>query len=282
MNLEIDDDFNLDAILEEEEEITPNLPIQSNYTNPVQLQELEGYKSKVSNLEAEISKVKELLSAGKKTNQMEAILSKYSHLDPDFRQMNIELLHANNEMQSELMKPMYEYFERLQKEIDSTKKGIDTVTQTIYSVQGNLALDRMVKQALERGFAKNRITIDHVDNAKKEHFKRVEKDEAYHLKLLNINNSKSLTEAQKDKLVGQLIMENFREIVLKKIAKGKSTAADPTVKKVIEKDTSVEKAQKKLDKEASTTPPSDEESPEAKEERKRKMAEAFRKRQERL
>lgn len=278
---ELDEDFNLDSILDEDEDITPNLPIQSNYGNPNQLQELEGYKNKVSNLESEISKVKELLTAGKKTNQMEVILQRYSNIDPEFKQMNMELLHANNEMQAEIMKPMYEYFDRLSKEIESTKQSITNVTNAVYGVQGNLALDKMVRQALERGFAKNRITVDHIENAKKEHFKRVDKDEAYHLKLLNINQSKSLTEAQKDKLVGQLMMENYREVVQKKVAKGKSTAADPTIKKTVEKDTTVEKLQKKVDKEAQAEP-LDPDSVEAKEEKKKKMLESFKRRQDRL
>jgi hypothetical protein len=276
-------DFDLDNILDEdEEEILSPGPIQHNYQDPSTLQELNSYKGKIGELQAEVNKVKDLLSAGKKTNQLEVILQKYSNLDPEFRQMSIELLHANNEMQADVMKPMYEYFDRIQKELDATKQAVSNVTNSIHNVQGSIAFDKMVRIALEKKFAKNRVKVDHVEEAKKAHFKRYEKDEVYALEIIRINESKTLTASQKDRLVGEAMAANFALVQKRKLDKGKTTAADLTPKKNQEKDTTTEKAQKKLDKEIAEAEVPAADSEEAKEEKKRRMLESFRKRQDRL
>jgi len=246
------DEFDLDLtnILEEEEEGTSykTLPPEPR-VNPNIYADTELSKQKVSKLEQELAQMRHMLEAGKKSNFLDKAFTKYSHLDDDFKNMLAEVIHGYSQASQAELKPLIDHIDNIQREVAITRKSIEDVNTNVNNFQSNLALDNLVLQYLQRGFKKNSVTRDHIDAAKKAHFARLEKDEAYYLKVDNVVNRQTLDSKTKDKLIGQIILDNFREEVAKKQAKGKTTEADPVLKKNVEKDPGVEKAQKKLDKE---------------------------------
>lgn len=252
MNEELqNEDFELDlnTILEEEDDVDyNNLPPEPKQDNRA-IQEVGQYKEKVSKLEAELNTIRQHLESGKKTNFLDTIFSKYSNLDDDFKHMVAEVLNGYNQMTQQELKPIYKYFDSIQQELDKTKADIKNATDYIGNVQSDIAFDKLVRQYLQRGLKKNTVTEDVVIAAKKLHQKKLQKDEAYYLKLDNIITRNSISDAQKDKLIGQLILDSFLDDVKARASKGKSKETDPELKKRVEKDPEVEKIQKKVEKE---------------------------------
>lgn len=245
------DDLDLDIsnILDDEDEVSvQNLPPEPR-RNPRDAEEAAIYKAKVSKLEKDLASFKDALEAKKGSNYLEEIMDKYSDFDPRFKLFVAEVINGYAKMSTNEMKAMYDNFDNIQKELAVTKKAIEDTSSHINNVQSNVAFDKLVKRYLQRGFKKSQVTEDHVEAAKEAHFKRYNKEEAYQLKVLNILDKKHIDDATKDKLIGQLILENFTEVIKKKQAKGKVSKDDPTPKARIEKDAEVEKAKKELDKE---------------------------------
>lgn len=246
------EDFDLDLtqILEDEDDGVDynNLPPEPKLDNKA-MQEVGQYKQKVATLEEELGKIRQHLETGKKTNFLDQIFSKYANLDDDFKHMVAEVLHGYNQMTQSELKPIYKYFDTIQEELNKTKIDINKATEYIGNVQSDIAFDKLVRQYLQRGLKKNTVTEDVIIAAKKLHQKKLQKDESYYLKLDNIITRNSITDAQKDKLIGQLILDSFLDDVKSRAAKGKLKEGDPELKKRVDKDPDVEKAQKKVDKE---------------------------------
>lgn len=270
------DEFDLDLVDILEEEETPisynNLPAEPRVSNNVYA-DAEVNKQKLTKVEEELAQLRSHLEAGKKTNFMDRAFAKYSNIDPEFKDMLAEVILGYNQVSQAEMKPIFDHLDNLQRQIALTKKSIDDVNVNVSSFQNTVAFDNLVLQYLQRGFKKNSVTRDHLEAAKAAHTKKL-KDEAYYLKVDNIVNRQNMSGAQKDRLIGQLILDNFREEIAKKQAKGKTSESDPVLKKKVDKDESVEKAQKKLDKEMAKEATETEEVPEMTEEQQTKRREA--------
>lgn len=278
-----DFDLDLDSVLIEEEEITDNRPVERQGIDTRTAAEAEIYRQKLAKMEEEMQKLTSKLEAGSRTSFLDELLQKYGdNVDPTTRNFSIELLQGFNSVTQAEMKKIYDVVDSFNKELMVTKKSIEDVGKHIGHIQSNYAFDRLVEDYLQRGLKGKKVDIRHIESAKKAHFDRLDKDEAYFLKVDNVINKKNITEKQKDKLIGQIILENFHELLVKKQADGKLGKDDPTPKKKIEADKTVEKIQKKADKEPDTHEEVSEESEEptpeqvkAQEEAKKKAREAF-------
>jgi len=246
------DDFDMELeniLLEEEEDNISynNLPPERR-TTPDSVAELEMQKEKAARLEAQLNQLSEKIESGQKVNFMEGIFKRYQDIDPSFKQMVAEILHGYNQASQAELAPLFEHLNSLKKDIIKTQKNIESVHEHLTNVQGSIAFDKLVKKYLQRGFKKNSITEDVVEAAKKLHEKKLN-DESYYLRVDNILTRTTITPAQKDKLIGQLILDSYREEVIKSNKKKKLAEGSPELKKKVEKDEDVEKAQKKLEQE---------------------------------
>lgn len=251
-NISNEEDFELEltSILDDEDEVfsigntTPERVLDNN-----SYAELELQKEKYSKLEAELNKIKGALESGQKSNFLEKTFAKYSDIDDGFKHMIADVLHGYNQASQAELAPIYEYFDSIKKDIVKTQKSIEDVSSHVINLENSIVFDKLTRQYLQRVFKKSSVTEDVLESVKKHHFTKKEKDDSYHLKLNNIWGSQKLTPSQKDKLTGELIAESYKETLIKKQSKGKVSNKDPEIKKRIEKDPTLEKAHKKLDKE---------------------------------
>jgi chromosome segregation ATPase len=202
--------------------------------------------SKLTELEKRMEKVLNVLETGKKTHYLDALFAKYENVDPTFKQMLIEMNIASNEYTKENLKSIQGYFEEMKKEITTLKEESRSLSDYAANIHSDITTHRLVKKYLEKGFKKNTIKEEHVERAIEEHSKRLSKDEAYVLRLQNIWNTPGFDTNAKNRLTGELIFQNFRDVAAK--AKGKKADEMPDLKKKVEKDERIEKDQKKMEK----------------------------------
>lgn len=247
----IANDIDLDEAFEsfEEEDRGPSLndiSIQRNNVNTSQVN-TQMTESKLQQLQAQLEKVTSALESGKKTHYLETILSKYADIDPIFKQMLVDVTLASNEYSKENLKQVQQIFEGLEKEVNTIKIEQKNLSDYAASIHYDISTNRLVRKYLEKGFKKNTVKEQHVEKALDEHMKRLKKDEAYTLKFHSIWNTPGMSDTEKQRLTGQFISDNFRDVVSK--TKSKKAAEElPSVKKSAEKDTQIEKDKKKLEK----------------------------------
>lgn len=273
-----DFDMNIDNILlDEEDDVNSYTPMPAEKrSSPDSLAELQLQKEKAAKLEARLNQITERLESGQKVNFLESIFGKYADsVDPATKSMVAEILHGYNQASQAELKPLFEHLDSLKKDIIKTQQRIDSVSQHVERVQGNLAWDKLVRQSLQRAFVKHTISEDVVDSAKNLHLRKTTEgkgfDAKYSLELNNILNNPNLTVAQKDKLSGELLMETYRKEVIKRANAGKAKDSDPTAKKYVKKDPKVVEAEKVASKEIKKD--DDEEKKELSEEEKEKRRE---------
>jgi len=241
------DDLNLDDAFQVEEDAMTldSVRIQKNQVDPRSISnQLDN--NKLHKLEEQLAKVTNALENGRKTTYMDGILQKYDQVDPIFKQMLIDMNIASNEFTKENLKQIQGYFADMQAELAQLKEEQKNLSDYTSNIHTDVTTHRLVRKYLERGFKKNTIKEEHVEKALEEHTKRLSRDEAYVLRLQNIWNTPNFDVNAKNRLTGQLILENFRDVAVK--AKGKKAEELPTAKKTIEKDAQVEKAAKKMEK----------------------------------
>jgi hypothetical protein len=228
-------DLDLDSVLSEEEEIGTqhNARLESNRVDYNTAAEAELYKQKLTKMEQEFAAVKQQLESGNKTNFVDHIFQKYSDIDPSYKNMAVEMLQGYNQLTQLEMKKIHEVFDSLQKDLIATRKAVDEVGSHVSSVQSGYAFDTLIRDTLERGFKDKDIKTRHVNDAKKLHFKKMDKDEAYALKILNIIDNKNYTIDKKDKMVAQIILEEYHTAAIKKAKEGKLSKTDLTPRKTI-------------------------------------------------
>jgi len=241
------DDLNLDDAFQVEDDAMTldSVRIQKNQVDPRTISnQLDN--NKIHKLQEQLDKVTNALENGRKTTYMDSILQKYNDVDPIFKQMLIDMNIASNEFTKENLKQIQGYFSEMQTELAQLKEEQKNLSDYTSNIHTDVTTHRLVRKYLERGFKKNTIKEEHVEKAIEEHTKRLSKDEAYVLKLQNIWNTPNFDVNAKNRLTGQLILENFRDVAMK--AKGKKADELPTAKKTLEKDAQVEKATKKMEK----------------------------------
>lgn len=251
LNRPMEDNFNTefdldDAFSSEDDGVSlSNITINRNTVDTSAVQSRLS-ESKLSQMEEKLNSLMGSLESSKKSHYLDAVLQKYENVDPVFKQMLIDMNIASNEFTKEHLKEIHKYFEQLKQDVEVVKAEQKNLNDYASSIHTDITTHRLVKKYLERGFKKNTIKEEHVEKALEEHMKRVNKDEAYHLRLQSIWNTPGMDTTGKNRLTGQLILENFKEVASK--AKGKKADELPTAKKTLEVDANVEKSQKKLDK----------------------------------
>jgi hypothetical protein len=243
MNDELD--FNLEDYETEEESLNldniPNKPQVS--TEKVETKQVS---SKLSEVEDRLNKITSMLETGKKTSHLDRLLSKYENVDPVFKQMLIDMNMANNEFTKDNLKQIHGFFDELKNDLIATKEKLQAVESYADSINNMVTTNKVVRKSLESAFKKSSVKEVHIEEAIKEHTKRLQKDSAYYLEFSKIWNTDGLTIADKNRLSGELIKKNFIEVAAKK--RGKSKEEAPEMKQRVEKDPLLEKSIKKMDK----------------------------------
>jgi hypothetical protein len=236
MSDDLEFDIDLDSMISEEEETPSQQPQLSNRIDSNLLVESEMQAKKLNAVLEELAQVKQHLESGKKTSFVDNVLQKYGALDPEIKAMSVELLQGYDQVNQAGLKKFFEHIDAINKSVIETKTKIEDINNRISYVQSNYAFDTLIRDTLERGFKDKDIKARHVDSAKKLHFKKMDKDASYALRVSNIYDNRNYTPDKKDGMIAQLILESYHKAMIEKSKDGKLAKTDLTPKAVIKQD----------------------------------------------
>lgn len=242
------EDFELDDFSDDEEialkSYTPSSPTQ---VNPLVV-ETENLKRQNERLAEELDSISKAINSGKQNQWLSAIIEKYSEVDPMFRSFALELLEGHGKVTAETISKVTRHIDKVQKDIAAFNAKADAIDAKLTQVDTDVKVRTLIKSSMERFFKKASISENAIDKASELFAKKRESDQAFELKVRSITADPKLTFAQKDKLIGTMIAQNYHTYLIDRKTKGKATSDDADPKSRITKDESVDKAEKKHEK----------------------------------